>query len=101
MNRTILIIRYTGFALVATIVNLAAQRLVMGAAPPTFRFELALVTGTFAGLAVKYLLDQSDTRKKIRFVEEAQITGQLEHPNIVPIHELGVDADKRIFLASL
>ena len=32
-----------------------------------------------------------------RFIEEAQITGQLEHPNIVPIHELGVDANGRAF----
>jgi serine/threonine protein kinase len=50
-------------------------------------------------VAVKYLLDQGDARKKLRFVEEAQITGQLEHPNIVPIHELGVDAEKRIFFS--
>lgn len=50
-------------------------------------------------VAVKYLLDQADTRKKARFVEEAQITGQLEHPNIVPIHELGIDAQKRLFFA--
>jgi serine/threonine protein kinase len=50
-------------------------------------------------VAVKYLLDQSDAKKKLRFVEEAQITGQLEHPNIVPIHELGVDAQKRIFFS--
>ncbi len=28
-----------------------------------------------------------------RFVAEARATGQLEHPNIVPIHDLGVDAD--------
>ena len=48
-------------------------------------------------VAVKYLLDQADARKKARFVEEAQITGQLEHPNIVPIHELGVDAKDRLF----
>jgi tRNA A-37 threonylcarbamoyl transferase component Bud32 len=27
------------------------------------------------------------------FVEEARIAGQLEHPNIIPIHELGLDAD--------
>jgi len=50
-------------------------------------------------VAVKYLLDQSDPKKKARFVEEAQITGQLEHPNIVPIHELGVDAKKRLFFS--
>ena len=50
-------------------------------------------------VAVKYLLDQSDHRKKVRFIEEAQITGQLEHPNIPPVHELGVDAQKRVFFA--
>ncbi len=50
-------------------------------------------------VAVKYLLDQTNAQKKARFVEEAQITGQLEHPNIVPIHELGVDKQKRLFFA--
>src|SRR5437868_621782 len=40
---------------------------------------------------------QADRQKKQRFVEEAQITGQLEHPNIVPIHELGVDAQGQLF----
>ncbi len=50
-------------------------------------------------VAVKYLLDQVDKKKKLRFVEEAQITGQLEHPNIVPIHELGVDSLKRVFFS--
>src|SRR5262249_43741407 len=48
-------------------------------------------------VAVKYLLDQADAGKKLRFVEEAQITGQMEHPNIVPIHELGVDGKGRLF----
>ncbi len=28
-------------------------------------------------------------RQVERFIEEVQITGQLEHPNIVPVHELG------------
>jgi len=32
-----------------------------------------------------------------RFLEEAQITGQLEHPGVVPVHELGIDADGRVF----
>ncbi len=27
------------------------------------------------------------------FIAEAQITGQLEHPNIVPVHELAIDAN--------
>lgn len=29
--------------------------------------------------------------KRLRFVEEAQVTGQLEHPNIVPVYDLGLD----------
>ena len=33
----------------------------------------------------------------LRFIEEAQITSQLEHPNIVPVHELGVNSDGRVF----
>lgn len=48
-------------------------------------------------VAVKFLLNQTDARSKARFIEEAQITGQLEHPNIVPIHELGVDSQGRVF----
>ncbi|OAI41499.1 hypothetical protein AYO40_00250 [Planctomycetaceae bacterium SCGC AG-212-D15] len=50
-------------------------------------------------VAVKYLLKQTDARNKARFVEEAQITGQLEHPNIPPVHELGVDSKKQVFFA--
>lgn len=50
-------------------------------------------------VAIKYMLDEQDGAIKKRFIEEAQITGQLEHPNIVPIHELGVDAQKRVFFS--
>jgi serine/threonine protein kinase/formylglycine-generating enzyme required for sulfatase activity len=32
-----------------------------------------------------------------RFFEEAQITGQLEHPGIVPVHEIGLDDHGRLF----
>ncbi len=34
-----------------------------------------------------------------RFLEEAQITGQLQHPGIPPVHEVGVLPDGRPFLA--
>ncbi|MBI5495202.1 MAG: protein kinase [Deltaproteobacteria bacterium] len=36
-------------------------------------------------------------KARLRFVEEAQITGQLDHPNIVPVHELGLDGEGRHF----
>lgn len=32
-----------------------------------------------------------------RFLEEAQVTGQLDHPGIVPVHELGLDAGGRAY----
>ena len=34
-----------------------------------------------------------------RFIEEAQVGGQLQHPGIVPVYELGLRADKRPFFA--
>jgi tRNA A-37 threonylcarbamoyl transferase component Bud32 len=34
---------------------------------------------------------QRSTNHRQRFIEEAQITAQLDHPNIVPIHELSVN----------
>jgi WD40 repeat protein/serine/threonine protein kinase len=38
-----------------------------------------------------------DEEQLSRFLEEAQITGQLDHPGIVPVHDLGIDAEGRIF----
>ncbi len=34
---------------------------------------------------------------RLRFLEEAQITGKLEHPNIVPVHELGKDGEGNLY----
>ena len=51
-------------------------------------------------VAVKRLRSTSDSRDAtLRFVKEAQITGQLEHPNIVPIHDLGIDSDGRVYFS--
>jgi serine/threonine-protein kinase len=50
-------------------------------------------------MARKALADQRrhDRAAVRRFVEEAQITGQLDHPNIVPVHQLGCDAAGQLF----
>jgi serine/threonine protein kinase len=42
-------------------------------------------------VAMKVMLDTSNLRGVARFLAEAQVTGRLEHPNIVPVHELSVD----------
>ena len=48
-------------------------------------------------VAMKVMLDSADPADVLRFVGEAQVTGQLEHPNIVPVHELGVDEQDQLF----
>lgn len=50
-------------------------------------------------LAIKVLLDSHKAHPEIiqRFVEEAQIGGQLQHPGIVPVYELGQFDDQRPF----
>jgi hypothetical protein len=37
-----------------------------------------------------------DPKRRSRVHEEAQVTGQLDHPGIVPVHELGLGADGRV-----
>lgn len=51
-------------------------------------------------MAMKLALDRPsgpDARRIERFLEEAQITSQLDHPGIVPVHELGVDPEGRAY----
>ncbi len=58
-------------------------------------------------LAMKVLLDreppQDEFEEKLahqllgRFLEEAQVTSQLDHPGVVPVHELGLDQNGKAF----
>ncbi|MBL8801595.1 MAG: serine/threonine protein kinase [Planctomycetes bacterium] len=41
--------------------------------------------------------DSRERTRLSRFIEEARVTGQLAHPGIVPVHELGVDAEGRAY----
>ncbi len=52
-------------------------------------------------LAVKVLLDSHRDRPDLirRFVEEARIAGQLQHPGIVPVYELGTFKDRRPYFS--
>ena len=58
-------------------------------------------------LAMKVLLDREAPRDDYeqqlahqflgRFLEEAQVTSQLQHPGVVPVHELGLDQDGKVY----
>lgn len=49
-------------------------------------------------VAMKVMLRRNATEEeKQRFLQEALVLGQLPHPNIVPIHDLGTDAQGRLF----
>ena len=52
-------------------------------------------------LAIKVLLDSHKDKPEVvaRFIEEAQIGGQLQHPGIAPVYELGQFADQRPFFS--
>jgi len=54
---------------------------VLTARQPAIRREVAL----------KVMLRNASAHDRLRFIEEAQITGQLEHPNIVPVHDLALN----------
>ena len=52
-------------------------------------------------LAVKVLLDRYCDHPAMirRFIEEAQIGGQLQHPGVVPVYEVGILSDRRPYFA--
>ncbi len=54
-------------------------------------------------LAVKVLLEKYAHRPEIarRFIEEAQIGGQLQHPGVVPVYDIGRFGDRPFFTMKL
>ncbi len=51
-------------------------------------------------IALKKLKHGQDSpRSRATFLAEAVVTGQLEHPNIVPVYALGVDKDDQVCLS--
>lgn len=52
-------------------------------------------------VAIKELLDHAaeSTEARARFLREAEVTSQLEHPGIVPVYDLGVGAKGRLYYA--
>jgi tetratricopeptide (TPR) repeat protein len=54
-------------------------------------------------LAVKVLLEKHAHRPEVvrRFIEEAQIGGQLQHPGVVPVYDIGRFGDRPFFTMKL
>ena len=54
-------------------------------------------------LAMKVMSEDADeegaarARKRARFIEEAQVAAQLDHPGVAPVHEIGVDERGRVY----
>jgi serine/threonine protein kinase len=49
-------------------------------------------------VALKYLTAPANDKAALaRFVDEIRVVGSLEHPNIVPIHDVGVDESSRYY----
>ncbi|MGC6453755.1 MAG: GtrA family protein [Candidatus Puniceispirillaceae bacterium] len=58
MSRRGLIMRYAAFAVIATLVNLGVQRAILVNGTTVTTLASAILAGTAAGLAVKYVLDK-------------------------------------------
>lgn len=58
MTPTQLVLRYTAFAVISTVLNLGTQWGVFRIAPPDFQLVAAIFFGTGVGLVSKYILDK-------------------------------------------
>ncbi|MCA9560055.1 MAG: serine/threonine protein kinase, partial [Myxococcales bacterium] len=50
-------------------------------------------------VALKLLNEPEDSSLCLRFVDEARVTGQLQHPGVPPVYDLGTLGDGRLFFA--
>jgi len=49
-------------------------------------------------VAMKVMLRRNASEEEQqRFLQEARVLGQLAHPNIVPVHDVGTDEQGRLF----
>lgn len=67
------------------------------------RIEVALDPVIGRKVAIKTLREElkDEDQVALQFGEEAQITGQLEHPNVVPIYDLGEDDNGQFIVMKL
>lgn len=72
MTARTLLIRYTAFAVLATLANLATQRVVLGISDGPAGFAAAIFLGTLVGLVLKYALDK-------RWIFDDRSTGIAAH----------------------
>ncbi|MFC1806669.1 serine/threonine-protein kinase, partial [Planctomycetota bacterium] len=66
---------------------------------PELQVALCVERNTRRQVAMKRILAEAaqDPSRRARFVEEGQVTAQLQHPNIVPVYELDRDAHGTIY----
>jgi len=72
----------------------ASERLVHGgeiARGGMASIGVAFDQGLLRRVAVKRLRGHTDSVGRQRFFDEARVTAQLDHPNVVPVHDLGLE----------
>ncbi len=95
--------------------NVIVQRQLLGGAPDSLqrRYALGGLLGRGANgfvysvedrdlqreIAAKIFIGsaESDPKRLKGFLQEARITASLEHPNILPVYDIGISDDKRVF----
>jgi putative flippase GtrA len=86
LSRSQLVIRYAGFAVLASLANLGVQRIVLGIASGWYM--AALLAGTLIGLILKYALD----KRWIFFDQLADLHGETRKFGLYTLTGVGTTA---------